>query len=70
MVTFPDRILNVPESMYVNNNFRPYGVMENVDIFTPEPGGPVVPEPSSAILALMGLLSGAGLTTRRRRSAP
>jgi hypothetical protein len=76
-IAFPDRIINGPadltctpctgvQNQFFNNNFRRYGIMENVDIF--EIGGSsVIPEPSSALLALMGMV---GFLSRRGRSCP
>jgi hypothetical protein len=54
-----DQITDAPE--FSNDNIRPYHSMDMVEII---PGGGVIPEPSSAILAMAGI---AGLTAMRRR---
>lgn len=61
--------LNVPLTGFVEGNLRPYSIMEMVETFpdiTPDGGpDPVIPEPSTGILALLCL---AGLVGGRRRS--
>jgi hypothetical protein len=67
-VTFQDQVLEGTQALYYNGNFRPYGIMEPVDIF----GSVVIPEPTSGTLALFALLGGSWLargSRRRRRSA-
>jgi hypothetical protein len=63
---FSDQTLNGPQSLYYNATYRPYGVMEPVDIF--ETGGNVIPEPSSVMLALVALLGLAWRSGRPQRS--
>jgi hypothetical protein len=76
-LAFPDRVINGPsdpgcqpcqgmQNLFFNDNFRPYGIMENVDIFEIGGGGPVIPEPATALLALVGLF-GHALCRRPRR---
>ena len=67
-VAFIDEIVSVPAGEYYNNIYRPYGIMEPVDIFDLS-GGTVIPEPSSGLLAMAGLLGGMWLTRRSRREA-
>jgi hypothetical protein len=64
--TFIDEMVFDPSSQYYNNIFRPYGVMEPVRVFKVG-GGTVIPEPSSCLLALVGLLGGMRMAARSRR---
>ncbi len=74
-VAFEDKTSSVPvaplgelsgiAAAFFNRNFRAYGIMEPVDIF--EIGdGAVIPEPGSAVLALIGLWGGIGIVASRR----
>jgi hypothetical protein len=65
---FIDEIVTGPQGDYYNNIFRPYGVMEPVDIFKITGGGTVIPEPTSGLLALVALLGVTGLSARKRRA--
>jgi len=56
-------------SLYFNNNFRRYGVMEPVESFLMIGGGGVIPEPASALLLVFGLLALAWPLARARRKA-
>jgi hypothetical protein len=65
---FIDEIVTGPQGDYWNNIFRPYGVMEPVDIFEISGGPQVIPEPSSGVLIFASLISALGGTARQRRS--
>jgi hypothetical protein len=67
-VAFIDEDVDSPAGQYYNNIFRPYGVMEPVDIFDIGGGPNVIPEPSSALLALAGLIGSMWVTGRPRRA--
>jgi len=54
---FPDATVTGPQAQFFNNNYRAYGIMEGVDIFEVG-GGSVIPEPTSALLAVVGVLGG------------
>ncbi|MEX0612888.1 MAG: hypothetical protein WD738_01790 [Pirellulales bacterium] len=64
-VPFVDEVIPEPQSVFLNNIFREYGIMEPVDCF--DIGGGVIPEPGTALLALLGLLGVGGLMGRPRR---
>jgi hypothetical protein len=66
--TFIDEIVTGPQGDYYNNIFRPYGVMEPVDIFDVSGGPTVIPEPTSVLLALFGLLGVSCYSARKRRA--
>ena len=63
---FEDATVVGPQAQFFNANFRPYGIMEPVDIFETG-GGTVIPEPSSAILSVLGL-GALWLKARSRRA--
>jgi hypothetical protein len=67
--TFLDETITGPQGDYYNNIFRPYGVMEPVDIFAIGGGPQVIPEPSSGLLAMVALIGAAGVSARTRRAA-
>jgi hypothetical protein len=55
-VALEDENVAQPQSRYFNANFRPYGVMEPVDIFEIPGGTPgEIPEPATAALVLLAL---------------
>jgi hypothetical protein len=66
--TFIDEIITGPQGDYFNNVFRPYGVMEPVDTFVVSGGPTIIPEPTSGLLALFGLLGVSGYSARKRRA--
>jgi hypothetical protein len=68
-VPFVDETVQAPQSMFFNDRFRAAGtagMMEPVDCF--DIGGGVIPEPSTAVLATIGLLGIMRLAGRSRRS--
>jgi hypothetical protein len=66
-VPLVDEDVPAPQSQYFNNTFRPYGVMEPVDIFELVGGSTeVIPEPTTAVLIAAGL-GGFWLAARPRR---
>jgi PEP-CTERM motif len=65
-VVFPDAVVEGNQANYYNNVYRPHGVMEGIDIFAVT-GGVAIPEPSSAMLALMGIIGWVTTAWRRRR---
>jgi hypothetical protein len=66
-----DEIVPQPQSLFFNENFRPYGLMEPVQIFEFPGGSPgEIPEPSAAALACAGLFGGAWCAVRSRRYRP
>jgi hypothetical protein len=66
--TFVDEVITGIQGDYFNNIFRPYGLMEPVDIFEIG-GGPNVPipEPASALLMLCASFGVLWISARRRR---
>jgi hypothetical protein len=58
------------EGQYYNNIYRHYGVMEPVDTFQVQGSVAGVPEPSSLVLAAIGLLFGLVVVSRFRRQTP
>ena len=54
---------------YFNDHYRRYGVMEPVESFLAIGAGGVIPEPGSALLAMIGLVGAALPLKRARRSA-
>jgi hypothetical protein len=66
-----DEIVAQPQSQFFNANYRPYGVMEPVQVFEIQGGAPgQVPEPSAVALAFVGLFGGAWRAARRRSKQP
>ncbi|MCI0332629.1 MAG: hypothetical protein L0228_05340 [Planctomycetes bacterium] len=65
----PDFEVTGLQSQYFNAIQHPRGVMEGVDIFTIGGGPPVIPEPGSAALAVLGLLGLLSLGARKCRAA-
>jgi len=54
---------------YYNNHYRPYGIMEHVDTFLALGQASEIPEPSAAMLAIVGVFGGLALRSRSRRRA-
>lgn len=51
----PDYEVEPPQSLYFNQVVRPYNVMEGIDIFPGGGGSSAIPEPSSWVLAGLGM---------------
>jgi hypothetical protein len=64
----PDFTVTGAQNEYFNANYHPRGVMEGVDIFTAGGGPGVIPEPGSAVLALLGLVGMLSLGARKCRT--
>ncbi|MGI9458022.1 MAG: PEP-CTERM sorting domain-containing protein [Aeoliella sp.] len=64
-----DYTVTGPQALYFNQVIRPYSQMEGVDIFRAQGLTEVnmIPEPSTAGLAVSGLLAAAALVRRHRR---
>jgi hypothetical protein len=62
----PDFVVTGPQNEFYNAIYHPRGVMEGVDIFTIGGGPGVIPEPGSAVLALVGV-AGSLCSMRRQR---
>jgi len=63
----PDFAVNGLQNEFYNATYHPRGVMEGVDFFTLGGGPGVIPEPTSAALALLGMLGMLSLGARKRR---
>jgi hypothetical protein len=65
----PDFTVTGPQKDYVNENFHRVFAVDGVDLFAVSGAAGVIPEPGTAGLAIVGLLSGLATGIRRRRSA-
>ena len=65
---FPDATVVGPQASIFNQFFRPYHVMEDVDVFDAVDVGNPIPEPSTSLLAMFGMLA-VGLVAQRRTEA-
>jgi hypothetical protein len=66
-IPFEDEIIGGAPSLYYNDIYRPYGVMEAVDSFQLLGSASAVPEPSGMVLSAFGLLGGMLPLVRRAR---
>jgi hypothetical protein len=66
---FIDEIVPGPQGDYFNDIYRPYGVMEPVDIFKIGGAPSVIPEPTSGLLAIFVVLVAPGYWARKRRGS-
>jgi hypothetical protein len=67
-VAFPDPTVVGPQAAIFNQFFRPFYVVEDVDIFSAVQVIGVIPEPSSMLLAFIGMTA-LGLVAHRRSGA-
>jgi hypothetical protein len=64
-IAFPDATVVGPQATIFNQFFRPQHVMEDVDVFDAVQVIGVIPEPSSMMLTILGMLT-VGLVAHRR----
>ncbi len=62
-----DVVIIGTQGQFYNDIFRSYGIMEPVDTFQISGSGSAIPEPSTVVLALLGLLGGIAVARGRSR---